>query len=218
MKKILAVLLVGLAATSFGVVNIDWGSTYGFYFGVTDPGVGILAPNGSTNATIAELVYCGANGLRDKVNIGGGALLDDEVTAGDDVVWGTYAITLSGDAQADSDGLLTYAHFNGNLQNYQQAFVTGNFYARIFQSSDIKGGDWYFYTKTTALADVTGSMFAQAIELAPDAMVQIDAALMNPTTGSGFAGTSQVIPEPATFLLMGIGGMGAWLLRRRQQA
>jgi hypothetical protein len=30
--------------------------------------------------------------------------------------------------------------------------------------------------------------------------------------------TWQAIPEPATVLLFGIGGMGAWLLRRRQQA
>jgi len=30
--------------------------------------------------------------------------------------------------------------------------------------------------------------------------------------------TWQAIPEPTTVLLFGIGGMGAWLLRRRQQA
>lgn len=219
MKKILAVLLVGLAATSFGVVNIDWSSSYGYYFdlGAGNPGLGILGDAGDGKSTVAQLVYCGANGLRDKVNIGGGALLNDEVTAGDDVVWASWTLSEDGIA-GDDTSFSSYAHFAGNLQNYQQAFTSGNVYARIFQDNVIDGKDWYFYTETLALSDITGTMFAQSIEMAGVDFIAINGALMNPTIGSGAVGTSQVIPEPATFLLMGIGGFGAWILRRRQQA
>lgn len=196
MKKLLVMLLMGLVATSFGVVNVNWNSTYGYFYGAADPGVGILGPEGSGKSTVAQLVYCGVNGIADGVGVGG-------VTTGDDVVWGSFTITEIGD---EANTFSTYAHFASNIQNYQQAFVSGNVYARIFQDNAIGAGDWYFSSPILALSDITGNNLPQEIELAGSAMQSINVG----------AGTAQVVPEPATFLLFGIGGMGAWLLRRNK--
>lgn len=216
MKKVLALLLIGLAATSFGVVNVNWNSSYGYFFGATDPGVGILG-DATGNSTVAQLVYCGANGLRDKVGINGVALLNDGVTAGDDVVWASFILSEDGIAN-DGDTFDSYAHFNSAIQNYQQAFTGGNVYARIFQDNNIGGGDWFFYTPVLALVDVTGNNLPQEIEMNIDGWKSINSSLMNPTTGSGLEGTSQVVPEPATFLLLALGGCASWILRRMRLA
>jgi hypothetical protein len=44
---------------------------------------------------------------------------------------------------------------------------------------------------------------------------QID--FYTPTTVSGTWQNIQAVPEPATFLLFGMGGLGAWLIRRKQR-
>lgn len=99
-----------------------------------------------------------------------------------------------------------YAHFASNIQNYQQTFVSGKVYARIFQDNTIGAGDWYFSSPLLTLADITGNNLPQEIELAGSAMQSINVG----------AGTAQVVPEPATALLFGIGAMGAWMVRRNK--
>ena len=68
--------------------------------------------------------------------------------------------------------------------------------------------DWYYYTPMLSLVDITGATPAQGIQMNTD--------LTNGDPINGGLNNAQVVPEPATFLLFGIGGMGAWLIRRNK--
>lgn len=201
MKKILIALVAGFIATSYGDVNVDWLATGGFYFTAT-PGVGILG-DATGNSTFAQLIYS-VDGIANDATIGGG-------TSGDDVVWDTKIITEDG-LSNDGTQFDSYAWFL-LPNNYQQTFAAGNVYARIFQDGNVQVGDWYFYTPMTALQDIAGSVpgpagTPQAIEMNTDTL--------NGNPIDSGTTVAQVVPEPATFLLFGIGGIGAWLVRRNK--
>lgn len=191
MKKIVAMALIGAAATAYGVVNVDWMASAGFYFSAA-PSLGILG-DGTGGSTVAQLIYS-IDGDVDDATIGGGV-------SGDDVVWATVPITEDGTG-GNGDEWATF------IQNYQQVFVSGNVYARIFQDGDIQSGDWYFYTPMLSLQDITGLSFPQTIQMNTD--------LTNGNAIDSGATTAQVIPEPATFMLLALGGGLAWLVRQRQ--
>lgn len=72
----------------------------------------------------------------------------------------------------------------------------------FYNNADKNAATWYITSLASALPD------APEVAGADDVKVTFD------FTGK----TWQAIPEPATALLFGIGGFGAWLLRRRQQA
>lgn len=231
MKKMLALLLIGLAATSFAEIRVDWYVNNGFYFtnnaangAAFDPGYGMLGPDGSGKGTWMQLVSVGVDGKRDWA----GAALNTFYSgtnssgvwqAGDDVVLASFNYVEDGIVANDGDNYMTYAY--GGLQSYVNAtFSATPVYARIFQDGTPNVGDWYAFTEILTPLNLVGTDFPQSLSLAPTTTLGIDdlATKLDPTTNSGIAGNAQVVPEPATLLLFGIGGMGAWLLRRRQQA
>ncbi len=204
MKKIvIAMMMIGLVATSYGAVDISWLASGGFYF-AADPNTGILGLDNSGNSTIAQLMYS-PDAIQDAGSVGGIGLNGLSFAGGNDVMWSSLTIT------ADGSSFAGYAVFP-TAQSYQQAGTApaGFVYAMIFQDNVLNAGDWYFYTPMVSVQDITGLMTAQSLQLNND--VDFGDAINSGAT------TAQVIPEPATMLLFGIGGMGAWLLRRRQQA
>jgi len=200
MKKIVIAMMM-VAAVSYGEVKVDWSAGAGFYF-TADPFVGILG-DATGDSTIAQLMYSTDN-VKDDINTLG-------VGVDNDVVWGSVLLTENG-TLGDFDDYAAFASYE------ERAFVGGWVYALIFQDNAIGANDWYFYTPMLALQDITGLTLAQVLSMNTD---DINGNAIDSATGGGVSNpglVAQVIPEPATMLLFGIGGFGAWLLRRRQQA
>jgi len=145
------------------------------------------------------LIYS-LDGNVDAATVGGGV-------SGDDVVWATKNLTEDGITN-DGTQFDSFAWFM-LPNNYQQAFVAGNVYARIFQDGNVGAGDWYFFSSMTGLIDTSEVGQPQTIEMNTD-MVNGNA------IDSGLT-VAQVIPEPATAMLLAIGGGIAWLVRLKQR-
>ena len=171
MKKTIAVLLMGLIATSYGVVNVDWGASAGFYFSA-DSNTGILGPTGVGKSTIAQLMYSPDN-VKDSINTSGVGTVND-------VVWDTITITENG------DGLSEWAYFVP--ENCPRAFTNGYVYAVIFHDNNLQAGDWYYSTPLLALQNVPPiPTKAQNIEMNTDLNYgdAIDSAYGKQIVGSG---------------------------------
>lgn len=198
MKKLIATMMVGFVAASYGSVNVNWTAGAGFYFNGT--GAGILG-DGAGGSTIAQLMYS-VDAIQDAGNVATG-INTSGLGVGNDVLWDSLIIT-ENSVLGDFD---EYASFPAT-QNYQQSFVSGYVYALIFQDSVIDANDWYFYTPMLALTDIVGATPPQGIQMNTD--------LINGNAIDSGATVAQVVPEPATALLFGMGAMGAWLIRRNK--
>jgi hypothetical protein len=188
------ILAMGLAAVSYGEIDISWSGSAGFFFNV-NPGAGILG-DATGHSTVAQLIY--------SVDLYADAAYLNGATTGDDVVWDTLTLTenrISGDGDE-------WASFTGWIV---RDFAAGYVYARIFQDSDIGVGDWYFYTPMLSLRDLTVPPdLSQSLEMNTD-MVNGNAIDSGPTV-------AQVVPEPAAIGLIGLGGiitLTASRIRRR---
>jgi hypothetical protein len=177
-------------------MNIEWYASAGWYFG-TDVNAGILAPDGSGKSTIAQLVYSADTNVN--FALAGG------LASGNDSILGQFTITEGSTAGSK------WGDFN--VQSYtNDTFTAGYVYARVFQDNSIAANDWYYYTTPIALINLTDYTSVQDLQMNTD--------LSNGNsinTGTNVAQV-QAIPEPATFLLFGMGATGAWLLRRKQRA
>jgi hypothetical protein len=195
MRASIIFYLISLTLNSLGTVIVNWSASGGFYFN-EDSSVGILG-DATGNSTIAQLIY--------SADENADAALINGLASGDDIVWDTITLTEDGIAN-DTITYDSYAVFSSDYQ--QEDFSAGYIYARIFQDNDINTGDWYYYTMPIALTDMTSPTPPQSLEMNTDTIYgdPID-------SGSTVA---QVIPEPATVLLVGTGGIGVWLVHRRK--
>ena len=196
MKKILAIMVIAISTSTFADVNVNWLASGGFYFNAT-PGVGILG-SGTGNSTIAQLIYSIDGNVNDAL-IGGGV-------SGDDALWGSLTITEDGN---DNDGTTFDSYALFPVQNYTQTYTSGFVYARIFQDNSIDFGDWYYASTPIPLQDIIGSNPAQTVQLNANTITgdAIDSGL----------NTHQVIPEPASALLLALGGGLVWMVRKKQR-
>ena len=154
MKERIAALLLGLAATSYGGVYIDWGvAGAGFYF-ARNPDVGILG-SGTGNSTIAQLMYSPDN-VKDDIDPSGTGVVNDVVLA---------SMTITEDGVWESWDYDSYAPCWGE---YTGPYTGGYVYAVIFQDDNIQVGDWYFSSPIVAVQNITGAMLPQEIELNAD--------------------------------------------------
>lgn len=206
MKKLLVGMAVLAVATmSQAEIRVTWLASGGYYFNAT-PGVGILG-DATGNSTVAYLVRdvdatigsIAAGSYTVGNAFGTGGIIMDELTITEDGI-------ANDGTQFDS-----YAWFNS--VDHTESFTAGYVYAIIFQDNSIGNGDWYSYTDPIALLDRTGGDTAQQIEMNASGILG-DAIDVDP--GAGF-GVGQVVPEPATALLFGIGAMGAWIVRRKNR-
>lgn len=195
MKKIIMAVLIGVVATSYGVINVNWVASGGFYYSA-DPMTGILGADNSGYSTIAQLLYSPDN-VRDD-------LWNNVVN---DTVLSTYTITAEGSLFSG------YAVFP-ETSNYQAPFMAGWVYAIIYNKA--VGATNYYYTPTLALEDVVDVGLPQGIQMNWDLNFgnAIDDPNVNPTLDPTAYGT-WAIPEPSTALLLGTGGLVVWFGRRK---
>jgi hypothetical protein len=196
MKKVsLLVAVFAAAMMAQAAINVNWAASSGFYFNA-NPSVGILG-DATGNSTVAYLMYS-ADTAVGAVSIGGSI-------AGDSML---DSITITEDGIAN-DGTMfdSYAWF---ADNHTATFTAGYVYAIIFQDNVIGANDWYYYTTPVALQDITGATPPQALQMNTD--------LINGNAIDVGATVGQVIPEPATFGLLGLGAVSAWFLRRSKKA
>lgn len=195
MKKILMLLAILMAYGVSADTKVNWKASRGFYFN-TDDTVGILG-EATGNSTTAQLIYS----VDDSVE----AISVDGFTT--DSILDSFTITEDGANNVDG-----FAYFS--VINYDDViFNDGYVYTVIYQDDNLDFGDWYFYTTPIALSNISGTDLPQSIEMNSDIA---NGNAIDVWSGSDLNNVAQVVPEPATFLLFGIGGIGAWLIRRNK--
>jgi len=216
MKKILmAVLAMGVAATvaSAGVAinwNVGWG---GYTHDATDlleyPSSNYLLDSYSA---IWQLIYAGADNMIDPIPsqelpVAGGA--NGDYVYGDDIVWGQREINVGGGPAGDGTSWNNEMLRTSGYAIYEDASWTtaGFVYQRVFETQVfgvVSVGDYYFETGPLALNTgwETGGT-AQDFWL--------------DSGSAGFQATTRidVIPEPATMSLLGLGALVMAIRRRR---
>lgn len=192
MKKIiLATLGVVGAVVANAAVIINWKGSAGFY---EDPGAVPFLETGDSQVT-AQLIYCGADGLiDDPTAVTGGA--NGNYVSDDDVVLSTYIVTASSS---------TYGDFNAGNYNNAGTF-NGNVYIRVFDAQNVVGGTAYYNSAVKPITDDP--------TIPTDiTVVEANSDLVN---GNRINALFVVVPEPATFAFMGIGGLLLALRRMRR--
>ena len=207
MKKILLALAVFAAAASFASagVGVLWSTTTGgFTHDAADliSGDDLLLDN--YNVTW-QLIYAGANNVADDVSLATGGANGDFVS-GDDVVWGTRTIALGGGtAVEDGTDWNNWMNWEGasSIVYEDLAWSTAGYvFQRVFEGTPA-ALSWYFETDLLALnTGYTGSpQFPQSFVLDNEF--------------AGFQPDQQIIPEPATMSLLGLGALVMAIRRRR---
>ena len=195
MKKIIITALVaGMAIASQADIFIS----YRTGFGVSDGGdiSGNTPLLGVGERAMVQLIYAGANGIVDGVaGIGGGV-------SGDDIVISEIFSPVV--QPADVGGF--FREF-GIWDQYNVTFngaLDGNVYGRVFQSDVAAPGSFYYQSGLFAASDKDPvgppADTPEVFNLGDNAIALAD---------------QQVIPEPATFGLMGIAGLGMFLARKK---
>ena len=101
-------------AASYGIVNVNWSATAGFFWTV-DPFEGILG-DATGNSTRAQLMYS-PDASKDDIELNGEGFDND-------VIWDSLVITENG-VSGDFDDYASFGDYGSfGTQNYQQAFVS----------------------------------------------------------------------------------------------
>lgn len=191
MKVLLSIATLAIYLTCSAEIRVNWRASGGFYYTV-NPNIGILGEV-TGNSTIAQLIYSLDSNV-DDVLVGGSRANDIVIDS----------LILTEDGLNNFDG---YAYFS-TINYTDPIFTAGYVYAVIFQDNNIGLDDWYYYTTPIALSNLSGADQPQSIEMNTD--------LINGNAIDFGSNVAQVVPEPATFLLFGMGAFGAWLVRRNK--
>lgn len=104
--------------------------------------------------------------------------------------------------------------YTGNQFTFGSGGLTDGFCKKqISYPTNIVNGD-KVYSVIFNSADISTSTRWAVID---DSVATASLPLFQYNPGGATAGDWQVVPEPATVLLFGLGGMGAWLLRRNRK-
>lgn len=200
-KIIIATAVLSLVAASQADIFVGAFTDYGISDRSNPDGSVPLL--GAGQRALVQLIYAGANGVADGVTglaavsgLAGGGVV------GDDVVLDTWLSP----AAVVGDFATEYAVW-GVRNVTALGYAGGNVYARVFQSSGAAVGT-YLYQGDIFVA---GNKNTAAI---PPPLAD------NYNVGGGTTALAniQIIPEPATFGLMGIAGLGLFLARKKTRS
>jgi len=203
MKKfVMALFALVLAVTVASAgVGITWTVTYGAYdhsaLDVTG-GTGALLDSYSA---IWQLIYAGADNT-----INAPSPTSPNYVTGDDSMWAERTIALGG-GTAPEDGTTwdNWMLYSGGTAAYEDLTwnTSGFVYQRVFEAPVSVGS--YYYDSSLVAFDGTFTGGGQPLQDFP-----ID------TPTAGFQPDAQVVPEPATMGLLGLGALVMAIRRRRK--
>jgi PEP-CTERM motif-containing protein len=211
MKKFLMVIFALIIATSVATagVGIQWSTAM---IGYTHDAVNLTeypTANGllQSYSAIWQLIYAGADNIANSIantpiQTGGP---NGDYVKGDDVVWAERTIAMGGGtAPEDGTGWNDLFLATGGSVVYEDlGWSTAGFsYQRVFEGTPAIGS-WYLETPLLALD--TG--YAGGGAPPQDSFVG--------TPALGFQATTQIVPEPATMGLLGLGALVMAFRRRR---
>jgi hypothetical protein len=199
--KRLGILTVAVLAA--GYAQADFFVNFAVPYGVADrSGDAVELIDANSGQSLLELYYVGDNGVVDYSQAPAAGTLGDVLVGGgngDDVLLGSFIFTASGGSY---DGFISGASQNIISSPY---LGTGEIFGRVFQGTGAVG-DWYYQGAVQVVADLDPN--GDPPPTPADYFVD-----------GGVAGAraemGQVIPEPATFGLMGVAAMGLFLARKK---
>lgn len=200
MRKLMVLLTVFLlAGIATADVYVAWSAQGGFYW-QSDENTGLLDTTGGT--TLAQLVWSPDDQVSDA-----NFAVTDYVTDGE-VVLANYTVQ-DGVAPVSNDGYGWWATdivVNDGGANPDGGFI----YARLFQDADVNNGDWYYAGPVISAVDAD---FTGETPPTPQSYNMNRGSLGDPVDGPNGA---QVVPEPSTFALFGLGAIIVGLRRRKK--
>ena len=211
MKKFLMALVVLAVATSVATagVGITWTTIYGAYDHTASDvtsGNNLLLDSYSA---IWQLIYAGADNIAnplDSADLGTGApgIQDDYGVNGDDVVWAQRIIPMGGGAAGDGTSWDNWMNQASGTAAYEDlSWSTAGFvYQRVFEGTPVSGVTYFYESPLLALN--TG--FVGGGQPLQDFPIDSPSAGFQP---------NQIIPEPATMSLLGLGALVMAIRRRR---
>ena len=206
MKK---VIVIAMLASLVGVAQADYNVGLNVGYGVRsfDGSTGLL-PNVNDEAVL-QLIYVGENGLIDYAGAADKGDLGDissplgkvagDMLDGDDILLGMFSFRNAGGSFQDEAF--------GASQVINGAYIAGSVYGRIIGAGDngVTAGDWFWQGAVFDAKDM--DMGAATPPLPEDYAIDNNELVQ--------ASSGQVIPEPATFGLMGVAALGMFLARKK---
>jgi len=198
MKKVLATLVasIAIATTSMADINIQWTAGAGF---ISDVGGTALLQGGGS--VLAQLIFT-ASGVIGTANDDAG--VNYIGTGNDNEYLSSFVMSVAG-GTVSSD----YGDFSRGPDLYAGFSSPGFVYARIFQSVTPTAGSWYYNSPLIAVTTY------DPLNPSSDPL-QLNRDLVN---GDGVYASApnnfQVVPEPTTMALLGLGGLLLAIRRRK---
>lgn len=188
---IIAALVLAISAPAArAVIDIAWAATAGFYpQGSIADDIGILDAS-PTGSVLVQLLINNSPAMPEPSRVFPGGVPE----SADDQVVMSFVISGAG-----------YGDFSA--PNFQRPFEAGWVWGRIFSSADPVVGDWYWNGPVVALEDIPPLATPQGYDL------NLNTA---PFPFGGDILNLPVVPEPGSIMLMALGMVGAYTIRRRR--
>ena len=202
MKKLLIAFsaLALVATAAYAGYGINWSTSYGIYSheatDLTGDDYAIL----DSYSVTWQLIYAGADNTANPIN-----LSNPGWVGGDDVVWATRTVSVNGGSGGDGTEWDSWLLWSGGLEPVSSNPTwsgAGNYvFQRIYEGTP-QVGTWFYETSITNFNNAYDGQGG-----APD-VFNLD------SSSAGIKPNQQVIPEPATMSLLGLGALA--LIRRKR--